>query len=192
MPRILEITLSLVGLVLLSPVFIIVAILIRFDSKGPVFYGAMRVGKDGEPFKMLKFRSMTSGASRQGPPITTRNDSRITAIGAFLRKTKLDELPQLINVLGGGMGFVGPRPEDPEIVKKYSSDQKRILHYRPGITSPASIRFRAEEGMIPSGKWENVYLNEILSRKLEMDLRYMKTATAFSDLKVILRTVFHR
>jgi lipopolysaccharide/colanic/teichoic acid biosynthesis glycosyltransferase len=192
MPRFLEICVSLAGLVLLSPVFLAAAVLVRLDSRGPVFHRAARSGKNGVQFEMLKFRTMASGASGKGTPITTRNDSRITAAGSFLRRTKLDELPQLVNVFRGDMGFVGPRPEDPGIVKKYSKEQKRILRYRPGITSPASILFRAEEELIPPERWEKVYLNDILPRKLETDLRYMEGATIWSDLKVIMKTVLNR
>lgn len=124
-----------------------------------------------------------------GPPVTTSNDVRITRIGKLLRKTKLDELPQLLNVLFGQMSLVGPRPEDPSIVKEYSEEQRKILNFRPGITSPASILFRSEEKMITAEKWKKEYLEEILTKKLEVDLNYMNSADYLSDLKVIMKTV---
>ena len=133
---------------------------------------------------------MINNANKLGPPITINNDGRITQIGHFLRKTKLDELPQLLNVLKGDMSFVGPRPEDPEILKKYSRQQKEILNYKPGITSPASIFFRKEEALIPAGKWQDKYYKQILSIKISTDLKYLKNANFFSDLKVIFQTIF--
>ena len=135
---------------------------------------------------------MQIDADQIGPPITTVNDSRITRIGKVLRKTKLDELPQLFNVLIGQMSLVGPRPEDPSIVKEYSEEQRKILNYKPGITSPASILFRSEEKMITAEKWEKEYLEEILTKKLEVDLNYMNSANYLSDLKVIFKTVLPR
>ncbi|MBN1894324.1 sugar transferase [bacterium] len=191
MPRFLEILIALAGLVLLSPLFVLAAVLIPLESKGPVFYKADRVGRGGRTFVIWKFRSMIVNADKDGPAITTRRDSRVTAVGAFLRRTKLDELPQLINVLKGDMGFVGPRPEDPRIVSKYNDFQKEILLFRPGITSPASITFRSEEGMVPSDDWEKAYFNHILPRKLEMDLAYMKQATFSTDLNVMFQTIFN-
>ena len=192
MPRFLEFFISLSGLIIFSPFIFLMAILIHIEAKGPIFYKARRVGRVGKSFIMWKFRSMTVDADRKGPTITTHKDARITSMGAFLRKTKLDELPQLINVLKGDMKFVGPRPEDPSIVQKYSESQKKILQYRPGITSPASIAFRSEEELIPPEKWEAVYLKEILPKKLELDLLYIEKATMWSDIKIILKTIFNR
>jgi lipopolysaccharide/colanic/teichoic acid biosynthesis glycosyltransferase len=192
MPRYLECFIAFVGVILFAPLSILIALAIKMNSKGPVFYRALRAGKNGKTFEMLKFRTMVNDADRSGPPITTKRDPRITAVGAFLRKTKLDELPQIINVLKGDMRFVGPRPEDPGIVKKYSDEQKRILKYRPGITSPSSILYRAEEELIPAGRWDDVYMTEILPKKLDADFRYMERATIFSDLKVIIETVFKK
>ena len=192
MPRFLEIIISLAGLILLSPILILIAVLIPLESKGPIFFRARRVGREEKTFLMWKFRTMVADAETKGPAITTKWDARITALGTILRKTKLDELPQLINVLAGDMGFVGPRPEDPGIVRRYTQTQKKIFRYRPGITSPASIIFRAEEEMISPGKWEEVYLNGILPKKLETDLRYMERATMWSDIKIIFKTIFDK
>lgn len=189
MPRSIEIILTFLGLLLLSPLFIIISILIKLDSNGPVFHKPSRVGQDSQLFKLFKFRTMQKDADQIGPPITTLNDARITRIGKLLRKTKLDELPQLFNVLFSQMSLVGPRPEDPSIVKEYSEEQRKILNFKPGITSPASILFRSEEKMITAEKWKKEYLEEILTKKLEVDLNYMKRANYLSDLKVIFKTV---
>ena len=180
---------ALAGILLLSPLYCVLALLIKLDSKGPVFFRAKRIGKNGHVFDMLKFRSMIPDASIQGPPLTTQYDVRITRIGRILRKFKLDELPQLLNVLKGEMKFVGARPEDPGIVKRYTSDQRKIFDYTPGITSPASLTFRDEERLIPSEDWEQVYMKDILPKKLTMDLEYMKRANFLSDIGVILRTL---
>ena len=190
MPRFLEIFLSLVGLVLFSPVFIVIALFVRLDSKGPIFFHPLRIGLNGELFRMVKFRTMASGTAGQGPPITVKTDPRITRVGAFLRKEKLDELPQLFNVLKGNMGFVGPRPEDPVIAEKYPDNFRSIFRFRPGITSPASLEFQSEEEMIPADRWEPVYFGDILPKKVKMDVRYMENATFWSDMRVIFQTVF--
>lgn len=192
MPRWIEFPIALISLVLLSPFLLATALWIRLDSAGPALYKAFRAGRGGKPFVMHKFRTMASSAEGNGPPLTTRGDLRVTWAGRWLRKTKINELPQLWNVLNGDMRFVGPRPEDPDIVRRYSEEQRRILKFRPGITSPASILYRTEEEIIPSGRWEHVYFRDILPKKLDADLRYMERATPFSDLKVIFETVFKR
>ena len=148
MPRSLEIILATIGLLLLSPVLIVLALIIKLDDGGPVFYRARRIGRDGHEFALLKFRSMIAGADKRGDGLTTMNDSRVTPMGSFLRRRKLDELPQLFNVLVGDMSFVGPRPEDPRYVEIYTAEQRRVLSTRPGITSPASIEFRNEETLL--------------------------------------------
>jgi lipopolysaccharide/colanic/teichoic acid biosynthesis glycosyltransferase len=183
-----EIILSCLGLLVLWPLLIIIAVGIKFDSKGPVFYRGNRMGRQGRIFHMVKFRTMSHDTSMTGSPITTRMDSRITRFGRFLRKAKLDELPQAFNVLKGDMAIVGPRPEDPDIASAYTPEQKAILNYRPGITSPASIVYRREEALIPDEEWKSVYLNEILPRKLRMDIEYMKTRNFLSDIHTILAT----
>jgi lipopolysaccharide/colanic/teichoic acid biosynthesis glycosyltransferase len=190
LPRILEFLISLTGLILLSPLFLIIAIAIRLDSNGPVFFCSRRIGQNWKLFKIIKFRSMVENASQLGPLITTNSDNRITKIGKFLRRTKLDELPQLINVLLGYMRFVGPRPEDPNIAKQYDETLQEIFNYKPGITSPASITFRAEEQLIKSNDWQNIYVNKILPKKIKIDLQYMQNVTLFSDLKIIFQTIF--
>ena len=189
MPRILEFVIALLGLMVLLPIITIIAILIKLNSRGPVLFRAERAGKGGKPITIFKFRSMVKDAMKFGPPITTQADNRITLVGKFLRKTKLDELPQLINVFKGDMCFVGPRPEDLGIVKKYTDVQRRILSYKPGITSPASIEYRAEENAIPADQWEEIYLRDILPNKISIDLDYFQNANFWSDLMVILKTL---
>ncbi len=187
--RVLDIVASLVGLIMLSPLFICLAALIKLDSPGPVFYRALRVGKDGKLFYLYKFRSMVVDAERSGPKITTRGDARVTRVGRFLRRSKLDELPQLINVLKGDMSLVGPRPEDPRYVALYTTEQLRVLTVRPGITSAASLAYRDEEQLLTGENWETVYREEVLPHKLAIDLAYLEQRTLLSDLKLILKTI---
>jgi lipopolysaccharide/colanic/teichoic acid biosynthesis glycosyltransferase len=191
MPRWMEWLVAFAGSILLLPLFGIIALAVRLEDAGPVWHRPLRTGEGGRRFRMLKFRTMVRNAASLGPPITTRNDGRITAVGAFLRRHKLDELPQLFNVLSGDMGFVGPRPEDPAIADRYPERLRGIFRYRPGITSPASIAFRSEESLIPPDRWESVYLTELLPKKTAMDAGYMQTRTLVSDIVVILKTLFH-
>ena len=146
--RFFDAMLSGLGLIILSPVLICLAAWIVLDSRGPVFYRAKRVGRYGSPFELYKFRSMVINADRQGPGITVAQDRRVTRAGRFLRRTKLDELPQLINVLNGDMSLVGPRPEDPRYVALYNDQQRQIFNVRPGITSAASLAYRHEEDLL--------------------------------------------
>ena len=181
------------GLLVLSPLFLVVAILIKKDSPGPVFYRGPRMGKDGKEFGILKFRTMyESNASYQGPKVTGSGDSRITPIGKILRAKKINELPQLWNVLVGDMSLVGPRPEDPEIVKTWDEGLRDIiLSVRPGITSPASIQFRDEEELLSSGNLMDDYLKKILPSKLRLDSLYVQRRTILSDLDVVLLTAIN-
>lgn len=187
--RLLDIAVSVTGLIVLSPLFLLIGLWIKADSPGPVFYRATRAGKDGEPFRLYKFRSMTSGADRQGPGITAAGDSRVTRAGRFLRRTKLDELPQLINVLRGEMSLVGPRPEDPRYVALYTPKQRRVLAVRPGITSAASLVYRHEEALLAGADWETVYRTRVLPDKLAIDIAYLARRTLVSDLKLIFSTI---
>jgi lipopolysaccharide/colanic/teichoic acid biosynthesis glycosyltransferase len=180
---------SAIGLVFLSPLFALIALLIRLSSPGPIFYRARRVGRCGREFTLYKFRSMVANADRQGPGITTAGDPRVTPIGRVLRRTKLDELPQLWNVLRGDMSLVGPRPEDPRYVALYTPEQRRVLDVRPGITSLASIEYRHEEAVLRGPDWEQRYIREVMPAKLTIDLRYVQQATLFTDLLIILRTL---
>jgi len=187
--RLIDILGSSIGLILLAPVFLAIGIIIRIDSTGPVFYRAVRVGKDGHLFKLLKFRSMVAGAAQAGPGITRHGDSRITRAGRWLRKYKLDELPQLINVLKGDMSLVGPRPEDPRYVAYYNSEQRTVLKVKPGITSPASLYFRHEEQLLDGDDWHDIYLNQVLPEKLQLEIQYLNNRTLLSDLKLICKTL---
>ena len=187
--RIVDIIAAAIGLVLLSPVWLLIAILIRLDSKGASFYGATRVGRNGELFCLYKFRSMVVDADKQGPGITTQGDRRVTRMGAFLRRTKLDELPQLWNVLKGDMSLVGPRPEDPRYVALYTPEQRAIFQARPGITSAASLTYRHEERLLSGPDWEEVYRTQVMPAKIAIDLDYLAQRTLFSDLKLIGQTI---
>lgn len=176
------------GLVLLSPVLLIVAVWVKLVSEGPIFYSGLRVGKQCRPFHIYKFRTMGPAAAPNGNRITTRNDSRITRVGALLRRTKLDELPQLINVLSGEMSLVGPRPEDPRYVALYTPEQLKVLEARPGITSIASLEFRNEESLLVGADWERIYVDIVMPQKLSLELAYLKRRTFVSDLRVIGQT----
>ena len=188
--RIFDVMVAFTGLILLSPAFVLIAILIKRDSPGPVFYGGPRVGRYGRSFKILKFRTMHErSASYLGPRVTGKNDNRITRVGSWLRETKLNELPQLWNTLTGNMSLVGPRPEDPQIAKSWPPDARReILSVRPGITSPASILYRDEETLLSSADVMEDYTRNILPDKMRLDRLYVRNHTFCSDLDTILWT----
>lgn len=190
--RAFDVLASGIGLIILSPLFIFITIAVRLNSKGPVFYRARRVGQHGKEFRLYKFRSMVADADQKGPGITCAQDSRITSVGRVLRRTKLDELPQLINVLRGDMSLVGPRPEDPCYVELYTPEQRAILRYRPGITSMASFTYRNEEQLLSGPSWEQRYINDVMPAKLMLDLDYAQRANLFTDIWLILRTIFSR
>jgi lipopolysaccharide/colanic/teichoic acid biosynthesis glycosyltransferase len=177
------------GLVVLSPLFVVLAILIKLDSPGPVFYRGLRVGQGGLLFRMLKFRSMVQQAEQDGPGFTADGDPRVTRLGRVLRRTKLDELPQLINVLRGEMSMVGPRPEDPRYVALYAPEQRRVLDVRPGITSQASVQYRHEEAMLARDDAEDIYVATLMPDKLRIELAYMDHMSLWTDLKVIAMTI---
>lgn len=187
--RALDVVAASCGLIVLNPLLALIALLIKRDSPGPVFFRGERVGKDGRPFRVYKFRTMVADASRRGPGITATGDSRVTRVGRFLRRTKLDELSQLINVLRGDMSLVGPRPEDPRYVALYTAEQRRVLSVRPGITSPASVRFRHEEAMLRDEDWERVYREKVLPSKLQIELEYLERRSVWRDLGIIAQTV---
>ncbi len=187
--RLFDLLASGLGLLVLSPLFALIALLVRLSSPGPIFYRARRVGRGGREFTLYKFRSMVANADRQGPGITAAGDPRVTPIGRVLRRTKLDELPQLWNVLRGDMSLVGPRPEDPRYVALYTPEQCRVLDVRPGITSLASIEYRNEEAVLHGPDWEQRYIRDVMPAKLAIDLRYVQQATLLTDLLIILRTL---
>jgi lipopolysaccharide/colanic/teichoic acid biosynthesis glycosyltransferase len=178
------------GLVVLSPLFLVVAIMIKLGSPGPVFFRQERVGRGGVPFRMHKFRSMRPDAEKHGGLLTVGADPRITRVGAFLRATKLDELPQLIDVVKGDMALVGPRPEVPRYVAHYTPEQRRVLDVRPGITDPASIRYRDEsEVLAKAADPERTYVEEVMPHKLAINLEYQARRTLASDIGVIFATL---
>lgn len=187
--RLIDFCLSFVGTAILSPLLLTVAVIIRLTSPGPALYLATRVGKDGQLFRLMKFRSMIVGADSVGPGITASGDSRVTTVGRFLRRTKLDELPQLFNVLKGEMSLVGPRPEDPRYVSHYTPMQRQVLRVRPGITSAASLAFRHEERMLSGPDWESRYVREVMPAKLAIDLEYLARRTVWTDLSLTIRSV---
>jgi lipopolysaccharide/colanic/teichoic acid biosynthesis glycosyltransferase len=189
MKRIFDIAAALTGLVLLSPLFIVIAVMIKAEDGGPVFFKATRVGLHGRMFWLYKFRTMIVGAEKTGPGITRARDGRITNTGRVLRRYKLDELPQLVNIVCGHMNLVGPRPEDPRYIVRYDPAQMKILAVRPGITSPASLMFSQEESLLDGYEWEKKYLNDIMPAKLSIDLEYFKGNSFMSDLYLILRTI---
>ena len=184
--RIIDFKVAGLLILILSPLFLLISLLIKIDSEGPVFYKSTRIGKGGKPFKMLKFRSMVKDAELTGPGITTKDDPRITHIGKLLRATKLDELPNLFNVLKGDMSLVGPRPEVPEWVAKYTSQQREILRFKPGMTGPAQLKYINE-----SLKIKNIDKDypSILFDKLTLDLEYLKEASLLFDIKLLLTTL---
>ena len=191
MKRTFDFLASSLGLCLLSPLFLVVAIAIRLDSPGPVFFRQDRVGKDGENFLIYKFRSMVANASEIGPLITTAGDARITRVGRFLRRTKLDELPQLLNVWRGEMSLVGPRPEVPTYVALYNERQREVLAVRPGIPDPASIAYSDEEEILgEASDPARIYVEEILPRKLELNLQYIEKMSLPYDVWVIGKTIW--
>lgn len=179
---------SLVVLIAL-PLWAIVAIAIRLDSPGPVFYRAVRIGKGGEPFTIYKFRTMMVDASQKGPGITMQGDPRITRMGRFLRNMKIDEMPQLINVLKGEMSIVGPRPEDPRYVACYTPEQRRVLSVRPGMASHGFPKYRHEQELLAAtgDDFENVYLTVILPDKLQLNLEYIEQQSFLYDLAILAR-----
>ena len=188
--RAMDVLLSGAALLVLWPVFLLIALAIKLDDPGPVFYRQVRVGRGGAPFRIFKFRSMVQDADKKGLTITVGRDSRITRVGAFLRKTKLDELAQLLNVLRGEMSFVGPRPEVEEYVALYTPQQRQVLLVRPGITDYASIAYRNENELLAgAADPRRMYIEEIMPAKLELNMKYLREISPLSDLKLILGTI---
>lgn len=188
--RVFDLIASVSGLLLLSPVLAIIAVAIKAGDRGPLLFSQQRVGRDGHTFRLLKFRSMIADAERIGPALTIGTDPRITPIGRLLRRAKLDELPQLINVARGEMSLVGPRPEVPKYVAMYTPAQRRVLTLRPGITDPASMEYvREAELLAHADDPERAYIEEVMPRKLQLNLAYAETATLWSDIATILRTM---
>jgi len=190
--RIFDIVMSAIGLIISSPLFIVIAIAIKLESKGPVFYRGVRVGRYGKTFKIFKFRSMVQNAEKIGAASTTEKDSRITKCGMLIRKYKLDELSQLINVFIGDMSIVGPRPEVQKFVDMYTEEEKAILTLRPGITDWSSIKFHNEGEIIAASGIEDAdeaYAKLIRPEKLRLQQKYLKERNLWVDIKIIFSTI---
>jgi lipopolysaccharide/colanic/teichoic acid biosynthesis glycosyltransferase len=190
MKRLFDIFWALIGMLIVSPFFILFAVFIFLgDGKSP-FFTQTRVGKDYREFRLIKFRSMRVGAEKSGQITVGGKDPRITRIGYFLRKYKLDELPQFINILVGDMSFVGPRPEVPKYVAMYNPEQQKVLSVRPGLTDLASLEFIDENILLGHAKdAEATYITVVLPKKLALQLQYVETQSMLGDVKLILRTV---
>lgn len=190
MIRFFDFILSLVGLVVLAPIFIVLAIWIKIDSKGPVFYKQVRVGQNGIDFGLFKFRSMVVDADKKGLITVGGRDPRITRSGYFIRKYKLDELPQLINVLLGDMSLVGPRPEVRKYVELYTDEQQKVLSVKPGITDYASIEYMDENEILgKSNDPEKTYIEEIMPEKIKYNMKYIQNKNVSEYFKVIFLTL---
>jgi lipopolysaccharide/colanic/teichoic acid biosynthesis glycosyltransferase len=188
--RCFDILFSFIGLVFLSPFFGLLAIIILIDSKGGVFYKQIRVGKKGVDFKLYKFRSMRVGSDKKGLLTVGGRDNRITKTGYFIRKYKLDELPQLINVFIGDMSLVGPRPEVRKYVDLYNSEQLKVLSVKPGITDYASIQYSNENELLAKSQDPEItYIEEIMPDKLNLNMRYINESGVFTDVKIIVKTI---
>ena len=189
MKRLFDILASGVGLICLSPLFVVLAVWIKCDSRGPVFYRQVRVGKDNRDFRLFKFRSMRPDSDRLGLITVGGHDPRVTRSGYYIRRYKLDEFPQLINVFKGDMSLVGPRPEVRKYVDMYTPEQMRVLSVRPGITSLASIRYRNEnEILAKADDPDRCYIEKVMPDKLAIDLEYVDRATLWNDIRLIFST----
>jgi lipopolysaccharide/colanic/teichoic acid biosynthesis glycosyltransferase len=191
MKRFFDIVISFTTLVLLIPLMVVVATIIKFNSEGPVFFKQERIGKGFRPFWIYKFRTMKQTPVGHGFQVTVGNDPRITRVGWFLRQTKIDELPQLINILRGEMSFVGPRPEVPQYVQLYKQDYQEILTVRPGLTDLASLKYRDEAALLARAtNPEEEYTTRVLPDKIELAKDYLRQASLLFDLKIIFKTLF--
>ena len=196
--RIFDLVFTVPGLIVLLPFFIIITVWVKMDSPGPVFYRQERVGRSGQLFRIYKFRTMVVDADKIGRAITVGEDPRITRSGAVLRKYKLDELPQLINVVKGQMSLVGPRPEVPHYINMYTPEQRAVLELMPGITDPASIKYRNENEQLAAATDadgievdpEYIYVHEIMPDKIKINLEYAAKANVVNDFGIIIRTIF--
>lgn len=176
-----------VALIMTLPLWLAIAAAVKLGSRGPLIYKGVRVGRHGRTFEIYKFRTMVHG-SADGPLITRSGDARVTRVGAWLRRSKLDELPQIVNVLRGDMSIVGPRPEDPHYVALYSEEQRRVLSVRPGIVGPAALAYRHEEALLARAEdLEEAYVADVLPAKLRLDLEYIDGYSVPGDVKILLR-----
>jgi lipopolysaccharide/colanic/teichoic acid biosynthesis glycosyltransferase len=188
MKRVVDLVIAVPGLILAAPLIALAAVAIELDSRGSLFYRGSRVGRDGHEFRIVKLRSMVAGAENAGSAVTSAGDPRITRVGRFLRRTKLDEVPQLWNVIRGDMSLVGPRPEHPEYVRLYTPEQRRVLSVRPGITSSTSLTFHDEERILAEHGGASAYVDVMLPRKLALDLHYVEHHSVAGDLRILGQT----
>jgi lipopolysaccharide/colanic/teichoic acid biosynthesis glycosyltransferase len=188
--RLFDLFWSITGIIVLLPIFVLISVIIKFDSKGPVFFLQNRVGRNNKDFKLVKFRTMYVNSDKKGEITIGANDSRITKTGTFLRKYKLDELPQLFNVLYGNMSLVGPRPEVRTYVDLYSAEQLKVLDVLPGITDYASIEYANENELLAKAKNpEQFYKEVVMPDKLKLNMKYINEVGLFTDLKIIFKTL---
>jgi lipopolysaccharide/colanic/teichoic acid biosynthesis glycosyltransferase len=189
--RLFDIIFSALGIIILSPIFLLLWLTIKLESHGPALFMQTRVGKNNKDFKLIKFRSMYLNSESFGQLTVGMRDPRITNVGYTLRKYKLDELPQLLNVLKGDMSLVGPRPEVRKYVNMYTPEQMKVLEVNPGITDYASIQFINENQLLANAENpDEYYINNIMPKKLEMNLQYIKSNNPFKDISLILKTIF--
>lgn len=189
--RLFDIVVSLIMLLILSPVFLVLAIAIKLDSKGPVFYRQVRVTQYGKEFRIFKFRTMVNNADKIGSQVTVGGDSRITRVGKVIRECRLDEIGQLLNILGGSMTFVGTRPEVPKYVEKYTSEMWATLLLPAGVTSEASIRYKDEAALLDASEdVDATYIQDVLPGKMKYNLRSIQEYSFFKDIKTMFQTVF--
>jgi lipopolysaccharide/colanic/teichoic acid biosynthesis glycosyltransferase len=187
--RLFDLIIACASLIALSPAFLIVGLLIKADSSGPILYKGTRIGKDGIPFKMYKFRTMVVNADQIGVALTRSQDPRVTQVGRILRKWKIDEFPQLLNILRGEMSVVGPRPESPDYVRYYTPEQRQVLRVKPGMTGLTQVRYRHEEIMLSHClDLEADYIEKLMPQKLALDLEYIKNQSLLLDVKLIVQT----
>ena len=191
MQRFIDVLAGGFGLLVLSPLFLILAVWIKLDSRGPVFYRQIRIGKDGRDFKLYKFRSMRTGSDKKGLITVGEKDPRVTVSGYFIRKYKLDELPQLINVVMGDMSLVGPRPEVKRYVDLYTPEQRRVLSVKPGITDYASIEYMDENVILGNAKDpDKEYVEQIMPAKIKLNMKYINNPSLTEYFKIIILTIF--
>lgn len=187
--KLFDLTFSFISIILLLPIFLIIAIIIKLDSPGPVFYRGVRIGKHWKPFRPYKFRTMVDNAENLGGSTTAENDNRITKTGKFLRKYKIDEIPQLINILKGEMSFVGPRPELEEHVRCYNKEEKSILSVLPGLTDYASLKFISLDKRVGGKDADEIYIKNIRAEKNRLRVMYVKKHSLFEDFRIIIKTL---
>jgi len=187
--RIFDILAAIIMVIILSPAFLVLSVAIKIDSKGPILFRQVRVTQYGKQFRIYKFRTMVNNADKIGTQVTTKNDARVTRVGKFLRKLRLDEIPQLFNIISGDMSFVGTRPEVVKYVKKYSDSMMATLLLRAGVTSEASIQFKDEEQLLANAdNADETYINEVLPEKMRYNLNSMKEFSFFSEIRTMVRT----